>query len=76
MRRSQAISHRIRLKALRRKEIIDTKGTFDERPFSMRKASRSSTFVTSGKEWDEERKEREGRVRETHRPSRHARAAA
>ena len=28
------------------------------------------------KEWDEGRKEREGRVRETHRPSRHARAAA
>jgi len=46
--------------------LIDTKGTLiDERPFKVAKGMR-----------DEGRKEREGRVRETHRPSRHARAAA
>ena len=46
--------------------IKDTKGTLiDERPFKVAKGMR-----------DEGRKEREGRVRETHRPSRHARAAA
>ena len=48
------------------RSIKDTKGTLiDERPFKVAKGMR-----------DEGRKEREGRVRETHRPSRHARAAA
>jgi hypothetical protein len=41
------------------------KAFLNERPFKVAKGMR-----------DEGRKEREGRVRETHRPSRHARAAA
>ena len=53
--------------------IIDTKGTLiDERPFSQCERP----FKVAKGMRDEGRKEREGRVRETHRPSRHARAAA
>ena len=78
-------------RGLRRSSTFVTSGDFspkasnkaqraiiDERHFDRRKAflNAKGAFKVAKGMRDEGRKEREGRVRETHRPSRHARAAA